>query len=123
MSELNILKQKLLKKIKKYPQGISNHKIIKPNDKQSGIEYALKELEDEEYLSRLISTDDKITQAFGIEINKFTGDWILTEKGKAYLKNNKIEHSTKIVNTLIGFVSGIVATILAESVLYFMITK
>lgn len=115
MSNISYIHCKLLKQIKKYPDGISTEELIKINNGHCGIEFVLSELKADMYLTRLISEEDKISKAFGLEVSEYTGDWILTNKALAYLENDKLEIGLKIFNRLIGFVLGIFATLLAQS--------
>lgn len=118
MYKLPALHRKILKQVRKNSDGISTERLIKINKKHSGIEFVLSELKDEKYLSQLISQDDKIAQAMELEVKEYTGDWIITNKGLAYLRNNKIEFVINAVNRLLGFVAGIISTFLIEITIY-----
>lgn len=114
LNELTELQIKLLKGIKKHHNGISTELLLKKNNADSGIEYALDLLKKENYLERLISQDDKINKVFGLKDKDFTGDWIITDKGKAYLTNKTIEFDKKLIMNVISFVMGIVSTLLIQ---------
>lgn len=114
MTELTELQIKLLKRIKNHPNGISTEILLKKNNADSGIEYALDFLKKENYLERLISQDDKINKVFGLNGKELTGDWIITDKGKAYLTNKTIEFDKKLIINVISFFAGIASTLLVQ---------
>lgn len=107
MLKLSTIHRRILKQIKKYPNGISTEALIKINNNKLGIEFLLSELKVEKYLSQLISEEDKLRKAFDLDVQEYTGDWVLTNKALAYLENDKLEFKLKIVNRLIGFMIGI----------------
>lgn len=114
MYDLSVLQCKILKQIKKSPNGISTEELVTKNDNDDSIKYILSELQNEDCVSRLISSDDKIRKAFGLESGNYTGNWIITDKGLACLKNNKLELKLKIINRLVGFIFGVATTFLGQ---------
>ena len=119
MLKITPIHQKILKQIKKHPNGISTEELIQINSNNSGINHILFELKDEKYLSRLISEEDNLRKAFDLKIVEYSGNWILTDKALAYLTNHKLEFEFKfkLINAIIGFASGIATTIIAEAII------
>lgn len=117
MLKITPIHQKILKQIKKHPNGISTEELIQINSNNSGINHILFELKDEKYLSRLISEEDNLRKAFDLKIVEYSGNWILTDKALAYLTNHKLEFKFKLINAIIGFASGIATTIIAEAII------
>lgn len=117
MLDITPMHHKILKQIKKYPNGISSELLIQYNNDNSGVNHILTELKNENYLSRLASEEDTLRKFFDLDIIEYSGNWILTDKALAYLENHKLEFKFKIINSLIGFASGVATTILAETIL------
>lgn len=117
MLNVTPMHHKILKQIKKYPKGISSEELIQKNNNNSGINHILTELKNENYLSRLASEEDTLRKYFDLDVVEYSGNWILTDKALAYLENHKLEFKFKIINSLIGFASGVATTILAEVII------
>ena len=116
MNELNELQIKLLKEIKKHPDGISTVQLHKVFGEDSGIVHCLDELKKDKYLTQLESQDDKISKAFQIQNVDFSGDWIITDKGNAFLSNQAIVFNKSLIISIISFFAGVLSALLVEIV-------
>lgn len=123
MFEITPLHNKLIKQIKKYPKGISTDLLLKKNKNNNGVQFLLRELKQENYVTQLISEDDKLRQVMELDISEYTGDWVVTDKAMAYITNKKLEKKLIIFNRFIGFLTGVISTILIEILLSFIKRK
>lgn len=117
MFEPSAIHRKLMKQIQKHPNGISTENLANKGKDISVIKYVLDELKQESYVSRLISQDDKIAQTFGLENQEYSGDWVLTDKALSYLQNKKIEWKNNLFNQFMGFIFGIISTLVTQYII------
>lgn len=123
MPELDRIHCRVLKYINKHPQGISTETLEKKFNKKIGLTYILNNLLEQEYLSRLTSREDTLRHSMGLESVGNTGDWIVSDKGLAYLKNKKVKILYDLIKRLEGFAAGIIATILSELIIWYVISQ
>lgn len=118
MEYINEFQCSILKKIRKFPNGMSPEQLkkafAKKSQNESGVETALSELVKEGFLKRTESDEDRVRGVLDLPVNEFTGDYLLTNKAYAYLTNQNFENGIRLRDAFWGFVTGVVSAFLIQ---------
>lgn len=106
----------VLKKVKKYPNGVSKEKLIHDLHlgKNNGIDSILSELVIDGFLERTESENDKARRVMNLPVTEFTGDYVPTDKAYACLTNWNYEVFVRVVIGCASYIAGILSTLICQ---------
>lgn len=113
MESLSAIEIKYLKRLKKNPNGVLPEKVEDIFGSYS--EYALKSLQKDGFIERKPTKYDRVEMLMDLgedHVVEFSGEWTLSEKGYAFLKENAYAKMIHFRSGFTGFLIGVITAIL-----------
>ena len=113
MQDLSAIEIKYLKKLKRNPNGVTDEEAENIFGKH--FEHTLKSLRKNGFVDKMPDKYDRIGLLMQLkeeDMGGFSGEWVLTEKGYAALKENTLLLRRNFIAAVIGYLLGIITAII-----------